>query len=191
MPLAFASQSHGTIAFGFFNIETDMLLLERCFFFADRFCQAIIDLDRATVNAAPVEVPLPGWRIADQTKVGNLHGAIDGLDLSGFIGATYARFPFPRSPAGFKQDPEGLSTQPIVTEMIASFGVPEDFALSWDPSGETVSMAEYRFDRRGFAALIAYVDRGGYPRWRDEVRPDYVQRMMEQLRQGEGKLVEV
>jgi len=28
MPLAFESLSHGTIAFGFFNIESDMLLLE-------------------------------------------------------------------------------------------------------------------------------------------------------------------
>jgi hypothetical protein len=37
MPLAFESLSHGAIAFGFFNIETDFLLLERYFFFADSF----------------------------------------------------------------------------------------------------------------------------------------------------------
>jgi len=30
MPLAFPSTSHGVIAFGFFNIETDMLLLRTC-----------------------------------------------------------------------------------------------------------------------------------------------------------------
>jgi hypothetical protein len=29
MPLAFESISHGTIAFGFFNIDSDMLLLEQ------------------------------------------------------------------------------------------------------------------------------------------------------------------
>ena len=29
MPLAFESLSHGTIAFGFFNIESDLLLLDR------------------------------------------------------------------------------------------------------------------------------------------------------------------
>ena len=34
MPLSFESQSHGQVAFGFFNIASDMLLLERYFFFA-------------------------------------------------------------------------------------------------------------------------------------------------------------
>jgi hypothetical protein len=33
MPLTFESISHGTIAFGFFNIDSDMLLLEKYFFF--------------------------------------------------------------------------------------------------------------------------------------------------------------
>ena len=41
MPLAFESKSHGRIAFGFFNIESDMLLLEHYFFFADDFCRNI------------------------------------------------------------------------------------------------------------------------------------------------------
>jgi hypothetical protein len=34
MPLSFESRSHGPVAFGFFNIESDMLLLERTFFSA-------------------------------------------------------------------------------------------------------------------------------------------------------------
>ena len=38
MPLAFESLSHRTIAFGFFNIESDMLLLDRYFLFAEDFC---------------------------------------------------------------------------------------------------------------------------------------------------------
>jgi len=37
MPLAFESLSHGTIAFGFFNIASDMLLLEHYFLFATDF----------------------------------------------------------------------------------------------------------------------------------------------------------
>lgn len=41
MPLAFESLSHGAIAFGFFNIESDMLLLEHYFFFATDFCEHI------------------------------------------------------------------------------------------------------------------------------------------------------
>ncbi len=44
MPLAFQSLSHGQIAFGFFNIETDMLLLDIHFFFADDFCRAVREL---------------------------------------------------------------------------------------------------------------------------------------------------
>ncbi len=32
MPLSFRSENHGNIAFGFFNIESDMLLLENYFF---------------------------------------------------------------------------------------------------------------------------------------------------------------
>jgi len=35
--LAFKSLSHGTVAFGFFNIESDLLLLDRRFFFAADF----------------------------------------------------------------------------------------------------------------------------------------------------------
>jgi hypothetical protein len=44
MPLSFESLSHGTIAFGFFNIESDMLLCDRYFLFADDFCANIVAL---------------------------------------------------------------------------------------------------------------------------------------------------
>ncbi len=46
MPLSFRSESHGDIAFGFFNIESDMLLLENFFFFADVFCKKMIEISR-------------------------------------------------------------------------------------------------------------------------------------------------
>ena len=42
MPLTFESLSHGTIAFGFFNIESDLLLCDRYFLFADDFCANIV-----------------------------------------------------------------------------------------------------------------------------------------------------
>lgn len=41
MPLPFDSLSHGTVAFGFFDIDSDMLLLEECFLFATEFCEYI------------------------------------------------------------------------------------------------------------------------------------------------------
>ena len=47
MPLAFESLSHGTIAFGFFNIESDMLLLDRYFLFAEDFCSYLKNIAQA------------------------------------------------------------------------------------------------------------------------------------------------
>ncbi|MCP4627562.1 MAG: hypothetical protein GY850_29210, partial [bacterium] len=44
MPLSFDSLSHGSIAFGFFNIESDMLLCDRYFLFASEFCRYVMDM---------------------------------------------------------------------------------------------------------------------------------------------------
>ena len=56
MPLAFQSKSHGSVAFGFFHIETDMLLLDRCFFFCTDFCRVLSEMaasgDAATTGVA-------------------------------------------------------------------------------------------------------------------------------------------
>ena len=167
MPLAFASRSHGTVAFGFFNIASDMLLLEQLFFFADRFCEAAQQL-----AAGQPEAILDGWRITDPAARGNLHGAIAGVDLSGFIGATYHAWPFPARPEEFKQDPDGSRTQDQVKTMISPWGHPEAILLRRRPG--QLALGEYQFDGPGFSALVDYVDRGGYPRWRDERRPPYV-----------------
>jgi hypothetical protein len=45
-PLLFESVSHCGLAFGFFNIETDMLLLDDYFFCASDFCRHVTDLAR-------------------------------------------------------------------------------------------------------------------------------------------------
>lgn len=172
MPLAFHSLSHGTVAFGFFNIDVDMLLLKRRFFFAHGFCRAVVDLGQSDHST------IPGWRIDDPADVGNLHGAIAGQDLTGFIGATYARWPFPEAPEDFRQDPEGHRNREAAREMIAGFGAEGEIDVVRDDEGR-VTIGGIVFDRQGFAALVAYVDRGGYPRWRDDVRPGYVLDMME------------
>ncbi len=191
MPLAFRSLSHGTVAFGFFNIESDMLLLEQAFFFADRFCRAVVELAQALAEArgtegsvegsAAIDVALDGWRIDEPAEVGNLHGAIAGVDLSGFIGATYERFPFPAHPEAFKQSPKGARSQTEVTAMIERFGRPERFELSSDSSGERVRLAGIDFDGQAFAELVDYVEHGGYPRYQGERRPSYVEHMMTEL----------
>lgn len=175
MPLAFSSASHGTVAFGFFNIETDMLLLQHLFFFADRFCQAVVDV------TSQKEAAFEGWSIQEQTKVGNLHGAIGGFDLSGFIGATYRAYPFPSSEAGFKQNPLGQETQEQITQMIEPFGKPQTIEMRWDRTNAHVLIDEFSFTQSELRELVMYVERGGYPRWKDEERPEYVQVMMEGL----------
>ncbi len=48
MPLLFQSLSHGEIPFGFFNIETDMILLQNYFFFASDMAENMIKLAENT-----------------------------------------------------------------------------------------------------------------------------------------------
>jgi hypothetical protein len=180
MPLPHNSLSHGTIPFGFFNIETDMLLLDRLFFFADQFCSAVTDLARSTPSSS-TSLSRSGYRIDDPVKLGNLHGAITGHDLSGFIGSTYRLYPFPLRPEGFKQNPEGNETQTEIRALMEDHGSPVDIEVTWHAAAREISVDEYRFDPAGFDSLIAYVYRGGYPRWKDDVRPGYVTAMMSRL----------
>lgn len=173
MPLAFPTRSHQTIAFGFFNIEFDMLLLEQLFFFADRFCQAVPELFHSG------KAWMDGWRIEVPSRIGNLQGAIAGQDLSGFIGATYQQHPFPARSEDFKQNPEGGQNQAEAQELIRQYGSTEQIRLRRD--ADSIAVGEYVFDSAVFSDLIAYVDRGGYPRWKNEIRPAYVREMMESV----------
>lgn len=188
MPLAFSSKSHGRIAFGFFNIETDMLLLENCFFFADEFCRAVMDLDEDR-DAINTDVQMHGFRIIDSAMIGNLHGAIQGVDLRGFIGQTYRQFPFPRSPEAFRQKPYGKRNQSLMQRIMHKFGKAQPVRLTWDRRMSSISVEEFIFDEEEFRALVAYVDRGGYPRWQDEMRPLYVQTMMKRLKEISSPLL--
>jgi len=179
VPLAHRSLSHGTVAFGFFNIESDMLLLEQHFFFATDFCAAVEQLASGPADS-PAEVPLAAYRI-ERGRVGNLHGAIAGEDLSGFIGSTYRVYPFPEHPSGFKQKTEGARTRAEIERLARDHGTPVEAPICWDPSLGVVSVGGVDFDGVGFDALIDYVDRGGYPRWHEERRPAYVADMVRRL----------
>ncbi len=176
MPLAFESQSHGTVAFGYFNIETDLLLLEDRFFFTDAFGAAVTQLARGAAEA-----DLPGWRVRPRAAIGDLHGAIAGQRLHGLIGATYRRWPFPQDPAAFKQSPEGWQHREAVRALIAPLGTAAELGMTWDREAGTLTLAGLTFDEPGFRRLVAYVDRGGYPRWRDERRPPDVVAMMQAI----------
>ncbi|MBI4702065.1 MAG: hypothetical protein HY744_13080 [Deltaproteobacteria bacterium] len=181
MPLAFASPSHGTVAFGFFNVETDMLLLEQMFFFADRFCAAVVALAEAEVAGRGAATIVDGWRIDAPELVGDLHGAIAGVHLSGFIGATYREHPFPPRRQDFKQSPEGERTQAAMAALIARFGRRLAIDVVLAPDRATVAVGEVVFSTAGFGELVGYVERGGYPRYRDKRRPACVRTMTDRL----------
>jgi len=172
MPLSFRSQSHGNIAFGFFNIESDMLLLENYFFFAEDFCRWVNKMakeDDSHVKTFDRTV----YHISDPNAVGDSMGAIHGIRFTGFIGKLYTIFPFPDDPQAFKQNPDGFDTRDIVISHIEPFSVIRDISIEIYKDGR-IKIGRYYFDKAVFHELIRYVWKGGYPRWKNEVRPQYV-----------------
>ncbi|MCD6306948.1 MAG: hypothetical protein J7M32_11790 [Deltaproteobacteria bacterium] len=176
MPLAFDSLSHGTIAFGFFNIDSDMLILDCRFFFATDFCHNIIDLAE-NGKPGPYTAQWEVYQILNPADIGDLMGAIHGIHFSGFIGEVYRRFPFPRQPEAFKQKPEGCHTQALMRTLIQRFAESVQIPFFIDPDLPEVCIGPYRFTRAVFHELIRYVWQGGYPRWKDERRPPCVTAM--------------
>jgi hypothetical protein len=173
MPLAFESLSHGTIAFGFFNIDSDMLLLEQYFLFGSEFCQHISDM---TENAAeePLKSNWPVYTIEDREQIGDLMDAIHGIRFTGFIGELYRRYPFPKEPEAFKQKPESHLNQAVVRDIISGYAKQVLLPVAASHRAREVDIGVYKFSRKTFQELITYVWQGGYPRWRDDIRPDYV-----------------
>ena len=183
MPLAFRSRSHGVVAFGYFNIRTDLLLLDHLFFFTDRFCRAALDVLLPAPGALPRTV-IDGWRIDDPGRMGNLDGAITGHDLRGFLGETYRRWPFPERRVDFRQDPDGDRNRQETEALILRWGTPLDIPVARDPAAAAVTLGATVFDEPEFLRLVAYVDRGGLPRWREDRRPQVVADMLRRLRES-------
>jgi hypothetical protein len=179
MPLSFKSENHGNIAFGFFNIESDMLLLENYFFFADDFCKLICKIadNFAEVNSeGQKQFQFKVYNIPNPNDIGDLMGAIHGMHYTGFIGSTYKLFPFPENPEDFKQNPEGSKTQDVIKELIGKISQKIEILVDFSREG-TVCIGLYIFNENVFYELIKYVDKGGYPRWKDDLRPGYVLNM--------------
>jgi len=173
LPLEFHSLSHGRIAFGFFNIETDLILLEKYFFFAHFFCNTVEKI--ASLQGHKVDkIILLGYVIERSGDIGNLMGAIQGRDLSGFIGAVYQLFPFPRSPEEFKQKLDGKTNKAVIETLINQWGQPVKILVGVEAGSQRVKIAELLFSKAVFHELVAYVWRGGMPGWQDNLRPDYV-----------------
>jgi len=177
MPLSFRSKSHSNIAFGFFNIESDMLLLEKYFFFADDFCRWVNQMAKED-DSGIKSFEYPVYYIADPNDIGDLMGAIHGMKFTGFIGKLYTLFPFPDDPKAFKQNPEGDATRQVVRSHIDSVSKIQDISIEIYKEDQA-KIGSYVFDKNVFHELINYVWKGGYPRWKDEVRPQYVIDMKE------------
>ncbi|MBP1748881.1 MAG: hypothetical protein H6Q52_1420 [Deltaproteobacteria bacterium] len=184
MPLAFESLSHGQIAFGFFNIETDLLLLDVHFFFADDFVQAVREL-AANPGDRRVSVSLVAYTL-NPSRIGNLMGSLHGIDFRGFIGEVYKRYPFPKEEEKFRQQPEGFRNRGIIEAIIGKYARLKPIIIVFDPARDTLDIGGYIFDRSEFHRLILYVWAGGYPRWRDGLRPDYVREMKRTIEGSEN-----
>jgi len=187
MPLAFDTLSHGLVAFGFFNIDTDLLLLERYFFFASDFCDLLTRLAGEDA-AGPTEQTWPAHYIPDPAGVGDLQGAIHGVRYTGFIGEVYRRFPFPARPEDFRQQPEGWRNRDEVESLLTRHARRIEIPFVVEAGAEAVALADYLFTRPGFHALLRYVWQGGWPRWRDGERPDSVEALHAALARSDHAL---
>jgi hypothetical protein len=159
MPLAHETLSHGPVAFGFYNIDTDALLLDRYFFFATDFSRAAIDL--AGRGQACLD---PAWRFGDPAAIGDLMGAIHGVRHTGYLGEVYRRWPFPNEPQAFRQKLDCAATRDDSQALLARHAEPCLMEMSQEPDG-TLALGPYRFSRPQFLELVAYVRRGGWPTW--------------------------
>jgi hypothetical protein len=178
MPLAFQSSSHGTLPFGYFNIDTDLLLMNRLLWFTPEFTAAVVSL----AGAPPGELPrarFDGFEV-EAADLGHVMGAIHGYDRSGLIGDSYRHFPFPERPEDFRQRPEGEDNRPRMLELLAARARPREIEIVALADG-VVDVCGFRFERAWFGELVAYVWRGGYPRWRDGRRPACVVGMRRSL----------
>jgi hypothetical protein len=187
MPLAFESLSHGKIAFGFFNIETDMILLNDYFLFAEDFCRYISEAVEKGKDAYQA-----AWEVyrIESENIGNLMGAIHGTDLGGFIGEVYKIFPFPERMENFKQNPEGFRTRSLIEEMIKTYGKQMTIPFVANLKDDKITIGGYVFRRPSFRSLIQYIWVGGMPRWKDEIRPPYVMMMKKKIEASENSLFE-
>ena len=184
MPLEFESLSHGKIAFGFFNIETDMILLNQYFLFAEDFCQYIAEVSQK--NEPIIKTSWEVYSFQNRGDIGNLMGAIHGTDHRGFVGEVYKCFPFPNRQEDFKQKLEGFKNRSLIESIIQKYVSKVSITFEIDQKSEHIAIGEYLFNKNSFHQLIQYVWMGGFPRWKEEIRPDYVLSMAKMIAHPEN-----
>ncbi len=183
MPLAFETLNRGTIAFGFFNIDVDMILLDHYFLFADTFC-TLVNTFAQTQTADDYHSQFDAYVIEEADAIGDLMGAIHGISYHGFIGDVYRRFPFPIEPEEFKQKPDGHTNRPIVEAMIQDYATRKTLPFLYESRSSRITIGDYQFSAQGFGQLIRYIWDGGAPGWKNNERPAYVTIMMQKISQS-------
>lgn len=187
MPLGFRSLNHGVIAFGFFNIDTDLLLLEHYFLFLDVFCRYISRATRVE-GIGPKRDSWDVHTIENREDIGDLMGAIHGIRYTGFIGAVYRRFPFPERQENFKQQPDGWKNRSEVKRILNKYARRVEIPFEVDPEEGKVTIGEFFFDEMSFREIVRYVWMGGYPGWKDGIRPDIVSEMKHEIEKSPNRL---
>jgi hypothetical protein len=120
--------------------------------------------------------------------MGHLMGAIYGIDLRGFIGEVYKLFPFPKHPEDFKQNPEGFKNRILIDELIQKSAKRLNISFVIHQKDDKIGIGEYFLDRTSFQELIKYIWLGGFPRWKDGIRPDYVLKMKGMIEKSKNPL---
>jgi hypothetical protein len=110
-------------------------------------------------------------------------GAIHGVRFTGFIGAVYQQFPFPAREEDFRQNPSGNQTRAVMEKTMAPFGARIQVQVK---TGALGHIGPFQFEPPVFQELLWYVWQGGYPRWKDQVRPGYVMEMNQALQKSKN-----
>jgi len=154
-----------------------MILLNDYFFFASDVSERIIEI----AGEGSRKIFETEWDayILEIRQIGNLMGAISGVELSGFIGEVYGHFPFPHEPDKFKQNPDGYINRELVEGIVRRYTAISKIQVVVDAVTQTIRIGEYLFSKQGFHELLKYLWLGGYPRWKDGTRPEYIVRMKE------------
>jgi hypothetical protein len=149
-----------------------MILLNQYFLSAEDFCQYIAEASQK--NEPILKTSWEVYSFQNRGDIGNLMGAIHGSDYRGFIGEVYKLFPFPKHRDDFKQKSEGFKNRSLIKSIIQKYVSKVSITFEIDQKSEQIAIGEYLFNKNSFHQLIQYVLMGGFPRWKDEIRPDYV-----------------
>jgi len=181
MPIAFDSKSHGKVVFGFYNIETDSLLLNELFFFSTDFCDAVRKICNPMTNTT-----VPGHSFLNQEDIGDFTGAMHGVHYTGYMGELYQEWPFPSKPEDFRQKLDGTKNRAKVQAILTKHAPKMDIELGRSENHD-VQIGQYTFNKEQFIALLHYVRRGGMPTWQgfeEGKRPPYVTEMLAECLSG-------